>query len=576
MLVCGGPLMAQDKVWLQIEAQPNLSTAMDRARAYAAMLPQVQGYRLGNGWYGISIGPLTSDEAVAALNSLIAQKMIPVDSYISNGASFGDIFWPVGAQTETPTAPPADVPADVIAELPADVIAVPKTPVSSKETIGEAKFGEAALDQTGREDLQAALKWFGFYDGKVDGRIGSGSRSSMANWQSAQGFDPTGVLTTSQRTALVEGYKGEEAAYGLQALTEPEAAIEITLPMAMLAFDRYIPPFVRYGARNGSGVTAMLISEPGTKASLSGLYNVLQSLDIVPAQGDRAMNDTAFTIRGKNDKIESYAYAEVVGSNVKGYLLSWDVSKSDKMNRVLPIVQSSFRSTGDKAMDPGLVPLADAVKRGLVAGLTVKKPRLSRSGFFIDAAGSVLTTSEAVDQCGQITLERTVGARVTFQDKGKGIVVLTPDVALAPASFAAFAVTAPEIGTAVAVAGYSYEERLPAPVLTRGTLEEATGLNGEAGLSRLALQVMPGDAGGPVLDASGAVVGMLLPGGAGSGKELPAGVAFAVSAAALTQILTDPQGPALVLAAPAGTRKATPDALNAAARGMTVLVSCWQ
>lgn len=226
-------------------------------------------------------------------------------------------------------------------------------------------------------------------------------------------------------------------------------------------------------------------------------------------------------------------------------------------------------------MDPGLVPLADAVKRGLLAGLAPKKARFSRSGFFIDAQGSVLTTSEAVDQCGSITLERSLGAKVTFEDKASGIAVLTPDAPLAPKSVAAFALSAPGAGAMVAVSGYSYEERLPAPVLTRGTLEEDKGLNGEAGVARLALQALPGDAGGPVLDASGAVVGMLLPADRGAARELPPGVAFAATAAALTQVLTNPQGPALTLSAQSSTEKATPDALNAAARGMTVLVSCW-
>lgn len=575
-----GPALAQDsgtaqgKAWVQIEAQPNLTTAMDRARAYAALFPQVQGYRLGSGWYGIAIGPMARDAAVAQLKSLLAQNMIPADSYISDGASFGDLFWPVSGQAATTPAVTAPQTPDAIPDPAASVAPAP-TPALPEETLREAKAGEAALDNTGRQELQTALKWFGFYEGKVDGNIGTGSRASMAAWQSAQGFDPTGVLTTSQRKSLVDGYKADESAYGFQTVTEPEAAIEISLPMAMLSFDRYTPPFVRYGPRDGSGVTAMLISQPGTTASLSGLYDVLQSLDIVPAGGDRALDATSFTIHGKNDKIETLAFAQIVGSNVKGYLLSWDAAKSAEMNRVLPLIQSSFRSTGEKAMDPGLVPLADAVKRGLLAGLSVKKPKFARSGFFIDAKGSVLTTRAAVDQCGSVTLERDLAARVTFEDKASGIAVLTPEAPLAPSTVAAFATSAPGAGAAVAVSGYAYEGRLPAPVLTRGTLEEDKGLNGEPGLARLAMQVQPGDAGGPVLDASGAVVGMLLPSNADAAQQLPPGVAFAASAAALTQVLSNPKGPALTLVAQGSTDKATPDALNAAARGMTVLVSCW-
>lgn len=570
-MILAQPLWAQDggKVWVQVEAQPDLATAMDRARAYAGSFAQVQGYRLNNGWYGISLGPMTSDDAVSQRETLLAQGAIPSDSYITDGHAFGAQFWPAGAQAATADTPNVDTTTPVTEPTPAQ-------PAASDETVNEAKASEAALGASDRMDVQAALKWFGYYDGKVDGNIGSGTRGSMANWQSSQAFEHTGVLTSLQRKQLVGAYKTQGSAFGFETVSEPESAIEITLPMAMLSFDRYTPPFVRYAPKDGSGLTALLMSEPGTTASLSALYSVLQSLEIVPADGERALGETSFTIHGKNAKVETFAHAEIVGSNVKGYLLSWDVSLSDQMQRVLPTVQASFRSSGDKAMDPGLVPLAEAAKKGLLAGLDVKKPKLSQSGVFIDTKGSVLTSAAALAQCGKITLDRSLPAKVSFTDTKSGIAVLTPVAALSPKAVANFANAAPEAGAAVAVSGYSYQDRLSAPVLTRGTLEEAQGLNGEAGLSRLSIQALPGDAGGPVLDASGAVVGMLLPADAKAAKQLPAGVAFAASASALTQLLSNPAGPALMLIAATKTDKATPDALNAAARGMTVLVSCWE
>jgi hypothetical protein len=112
--------------------------------------------------------------------------------------------------------------------------------------------------------------------------------------------------------------------------------------------------------------------------------------------------------------------------------------------------------------------------------------------------------------------------------------------------------------------------------LTQGTLEETQGLNGEQGLSRLSLQAMAGDAGGPVLDGTGAVLGMLLPAQTMGGKDLPAGVAFAASSSAIAGILTNPQGPALTLGAATGAETPTHDALTARVRDMTVLVSCWE
>jgi hypothetical protein len=555
LMLCGFASVAQaQQMWVQIDAQPTLSAAMARAQAYSAMLEQVQGYRLPSGGYAVVLGPMEPEVAVVTLQSLLTQNMIASDSALADGQGFGPQFWPVGAQATNPDAAGA-----------------------VDQTQAAQSAPEVVLNETERREVQTALKWFGFYAGLVDGNIGSGSRAGIANWQTAQGFDPTGVLTADQRAALVDTYQAEQSGFGFETVNDPDAGIEISLPMAMVAFDRATPPFVRFSSKGGSGVTALLISQPGgTKANLAALYDVLQSLDIMPVVGDRALEEASFSMQGRNGQIETLAYAQIVGGAVKGFVLSWDVAKGDQMQRVVEIVQSSFRSTGDVALDPGLVPLDEAAKRGLLAGLAVKQPKLSRTGFFIDQTGSVLTTIEAVDQCGTITLDQSHGAKVTFTDKASGLAVLTPDALVAPRSVAAFATTAPQVGSAIAVSGYSYGARLPAPVLTQGMIEEATGLNGETGLTRLTLQAMPGDAGGPVMDGTGVVVGMLLPAQTVAGKQLPAGVAFAATSTAIVGILTNPAGPALTLFAPTGAEAPTPNALNAAVRDMTVLVSCWK
>ena len=570
------------KVWVQIDAQPTLTAAMDRARAYGGVLEQVQGYRLPSGGYAIVLGPMGSDAAVATLHSLLAQNMIASDSALSDGMGFGAQFWPVGAQGAALTQSPSDlsaaeqtVPDQTVADQTvAEQPAIAQTP--SYQSLGDAKASEVGLDEAARREVQTALKWFGFYPGLVDGAIGSGSRAAMAQWQTAQGYDPTGVLTLGERAALIDSYRAEQTGFGFETVNDIASGIEISLPLAMVSFEGTSPPFVRYGPKDGSGVTVLLISQPGgNKASLSGLYEVLQKLDIMPAVGDRAVEDRSFTLHGRNDQIESLAYAQIVDGAVKGYVVSWQAAKSDQMPRVLDMIRASFRSMGAVALDVGQMPLDEAARKGLLAGLRVKQPRMTGSGFFVDAAGSVLTALDTVATCNSVTLDQSHGAKVTFTDKATGLAVLTPDAALSPRGVAAFAASPPQIGARVAVVGFSYGARLPAPVLTQGTLEEAQGLNGEPGLARLTLQALPGDVGGPMIDAAGAVVGMLLPAPSIGGKQLPPGVAFAASSAELTAVLTNPQGPALTLLAASRAQAPTQDALMAAARDMTVLVSCW-
>ena len=563
-LSLAAPVAAQDRTWLQIEAQPSLNTALDRARAYAALFPDVEGYRLGNGWYGIALGPQSQAAAGARLLDLRRQNLIPADSYLADGTGYGQRFWPVGADTtEAPDADPDEALVAPVAEAPPE----------PDETPQQARGSEAALTDEERMALQEALKWYGFYAGGVDGSFGKGTRASMAAWQAAQGFAQTGVLSTKERGLLTATYRADQTEFGFQTIAEAESGIEITLPMALIEFDRFEPPFVHYGEKAGSGLKVLLISQPGGTAGLAGLFDVLQTLELVPPLGERTLDEASFTIRGSNALIETLAFARVESGNIKGYLISWTRSDADRMARVLPAIQSSFRALGDQVLDPGLVPLSEAARRGLLSGLDVRHPKLSRTGFFIDAAGTVLTTTQAVSGCRKIVLERSTEATVSFQDAALGIAVLTPASPLSPGAVAEFAVAAPRLGAPVSLSGYSYEDKLMAPVVTLGTVEEVKGLNGEPGLTRLSLAALPGDAGGPVLDASGAVLGMLLPPDAKATRQLPDGVAFAASAATLTAALT---AKGLTPKAASLANKPTPDALAAKARGMTVLVSCWE
>lgn len=569
---------AQEQFWIQLEAQPTLRDAQDRARAYTGVFPDVAGFQLTSGWYAVAVGPYAPDVVQARLAALTAERLVPGDSFIALPGSFARQFWPAALAGVT-VAPVEQSPlVDPVApdrQPQAAVVAAPVVVVDT-ETPAQARRAEAALSREDRQSLQSALQWFGFYTSAIDGAFGPGTRKSMAAWQEANGLAPTGILTTLQRQALLAGYAQAQAELGLQTVTEPESGIAITLPLALVQFDRFDPPFVHYSAKDGSGVSVVLISQPGDQATLYGLYDILQTLEVVPLEGERSRDDRSFTLIGQSATVASHSYAEVSKGLVKGYMLVWNPSRdAERMARVLAAMQTSFKPVGERALDPGLVAMPDAARQGLLSGLDVRRPARSRSGFFVDAGGMVLTTIEATQGCARITLEHDTEADVVASDPTLGIALLKPRQVLAPAAVAQLQTGPARIGSEIALAGYSYEDTLPAPSLTFGTYADGKGLNGEVGLARLALDALPGDAGGPVFDSAGNVLGMLLTRATTGARQLPAGVSFAASAPVLAGKLAEAGiAPADPAAAPRMGAMA-PEDLTALAARMTVLVSCW-
>jgi len=314
----------------------------------------------------------------------------------------------------------------------------------------------------------------------------------------------------------------------------------------------------------------LLISQPGDQATLFGLYDILQTLEIVPLDGPRDRGPDSFTIEGRGKGRVSYTQASLKNGQIKGFILIWPIGDEDRRARVLSEMKTSFTRL-DGVLDPGAGASA-AQSVDLVSGLEVRKPRLSRSGFYVDNAGSVVTTAEAVQGCTRITLDNRHSAEVLASDAGLGVALLRPSDALSPLSVARLRSDDPRLQSEVSVSGYSYEGVLGAPTLTFGKLEDIKGLRGEADLTRLALNTLPGDAGGPVFDAGGGVLGMLLP-TPGDGRQLPGNVAFAADAGAIRSLL---ETAGLSAATSDGSDIITPNELVRRAGGMTVLVSCWE
>lgn len=569
LLVFSVSATAQDNFWVQIEARPALASAEDRVRGYDGRLDDVHGFYLGDGFYGILLGPFDRQSAETTRLRLLGSGQIPADSFVRNGRLLQQRFWP------NPGALSADEPESARIDPAATPLSnpLPRDPVlGPDETVAAARASEAELSAPAREELQKALRWAGFYNAAIDGAIGRGTRAAMQDWQIANGLDPTGVLTTRQRGLLLGEYNAVLAGLDMRLVRDDASGIQMQIPTGVVAFSEYQPPFVKFEPTGDiPKAQVLLISQSGGAERLAGLFEVLQILEVVPPEGARTLNPDGFVIEAVGEGLHTSITVTLQDGAIKGFALVWPQGDDERRSRLIDAMQSSFTSmTG--VLDPDIVPASDSQSIDMVAGLSIRQPRLSRSGFYVSSTGDVVTTPEGIAQCERITLDRDHDAELVMTDADLGIAVLRPLSPLAPLDVAAFQTALPRLQDRIAVAGYPFDGALNAATLTFGEVVDIRNLTGDSRFNRLALSPQPGDAGGPVLNYAGAVLGMLLPRQDGNSQVLPPDVHFSANAAQIAAVL-EAQGITPVTVGV--TAPMTSVALARRAADIAVLVSCW-
>jgi S1-C subfamily serine protease len=161
---------------------------------------------------------------------------------------------------------------------------------------------------------------------------------------------------------------------------------------------------------------------------------------------------------------------------------------------------------------------AGALKKG-ETGQTVPAKPLRRtvstgSGIVITRDGLILTNEHVVRQCDavEVVLDsgRTVKAAPKFADAARDLALLAVEESfplVAPVRMDA----APRLGEPVAVVGYPLVQVLSAqPNVSFGSVNSTVGVKGNPAQMQIDVPIQKGNSGGPVFDAAGNVIGIVV------------------------------------------------------------------
>lgn len=496
-----------DLVWVQIEAHPDLVTAQSRLRVYESRSATmgVAGFMMRTGLYALALGPYPREVAQERLRDLRASGQIPSDSYMQTPQNYTRQFWPIAAQATAPQViaieplpeiAPQDAPekpSQTPVEPKAAPVTTPQTDAPPRETLAQARAGEADLDPAARDDLQRALQWFGFYDGAIDGVFGAGTRAAMAAWQRRNDWPETGVLTTAERSDLIAQWQADLGELGLERITDTRAGIAALLPMGYVEFAAYAPPFAVFAPTDARGVEVVLISAEGDQARLQSLFEIVTNADIMPEGGLRDMLRGRFDIAASDAARFTTGFARLEGGAIKGLIIRGPAAEYTPIARLMPQIEENFLAL-EGVLERDTAP--SGTSPALNTSETEPSPLAQRSGVFVTDTGHVLTDASLPQTCSSLRLNDAIAAREIYRDSALGIVVIAPDTPLTPPDLAEFT-AASRMGSAQYIAGFAYEGRLSAATLR--PLEDAGPAYPTPSQTEL---------GGPVLDATGGLLGL--------------------------------------------------------------------
>ena len=284
--------------------------------------------------------------------------------------------------------------------------------------------------------------------------------------------------------------------------------------------------------------------------------------------------------------ITQFRKARVMTAFAQGQLFQFNLNQTAQLlpsllNCVLSVKKKGVSNAGEFAVAaPAAAPPPNAAPANAAAPKQSKSATQTGTGFVISSNGHVVTNQHVIDGCGEITGnlsgEAPAKLRLVSSDETNDLALLQ-----APSPFKEVAViraNSVQTGEGVIAIGYPYRGLLTSDfTVTTGIVSSLSGIFNDTRHLQISAAVQPGNSGGPLLDFTGAVVGVVAAKldaikVARATGNLPENINFAIKTGALRDFLDN----SAVMYRDTERRESNRETAEVAkkARGFTLLISC--
>jgi hypothetical protein len=484
----------------------------------------------------------------------------------------------------------------MLAALPA---AAQKRPPGYAEAAQQ--FESLTVDH--RIRLQVLMTAAGYWPAVPNVNFNGRLFEAVKTFQRENGYVPDGQIDETQLRHLADVAAPLLRLWDFHVVTHPYRNVKIWVPFGLgLRAERTKEGWVYKEPSNRVQVGFINFPSVPVERGYPGLVNkkMQDGDDIhykIMKNGFMAISATS------RDGTDQYMRFHNDGEGSTGFMLLWasDPARDLHVERVATLMSASLwaNRTGAPFIDPpglerdaevarGPTPAAPEVETRATNAPAPSNPKdeeekgpTSGTGFFVSKDGHVITNAHVVEACTDGVLV-TAGngqptyARILAQDKTNDLALLK--TTMSPSRFAAFR-TSVRLGEGVAVFGYPFAGVLSTSGnFTLGNITALAGLSDDSRHLQISAPVQGGNSGGPLLDESGNLVGIVvaklnaLRVMIATKGEVPQNVNFAIKASvAATFLESNGVSPA---AGAASEHRTNPADLADQAKAMSVFIVC--
>lgn len=487
------------------------------------------------------------------------------------------------------------------------------------QKVEAARAAFKALPLQERLDIQSLLTVNGYWSAVANDSFGPKLMNAIQEFQGSNGFEPTGILTPEQRSALREKASPLLRKWNLAPVRHPSAPATLWVPKGLnLSTERS-----RRGLEFEAEADALMMSFLSfSDGDLEAAFRVVKA-DVLKNPSMRleyeVLKDDFFVISSGGGGVSTYTRFQTLGDGIVGFVVSWGTDSPVRGERLVVLISDLFRASvslkqsrrppepieiasPDKSLrfiviasrtepaeavvvakehhaqlskvtagaglgasfedifvarfsngryavvlgpiqaakaaemrdafrEARLIPDDSFVSDGSKlldvvwtapqnAGSTVatapspapskpKEPEISTgSGFFISEDGFMLTNAHVAGECRKITVPPYGPATLVRKDTTNDLAMIRISEGK-PKAVATFQDTPVRAGASVFVVGYPLSQYLGGAFnITAGMVSSLSGLDGDTRYFQFTAPLQPGNSGGPVLDATGKVVGI--------------------------------------------------------------------